>query len=102
MTPIMWSDQTTITGTSESAFWPVNPWSSMVAYQVQPGQGYRFEEEGLMSTASSSPGTLTITPRWGTTTAGTSMGASAAASLTANISNAPWTMRGKLLFRGGG
>lgn len=103
MAPIMMADQTTITGTTEAVLWPVSPWTAMMANQLQPGQIYRFTASGVMSTASSTPGTLTLTPRWGTTSGGTSFGASAAsATMTTSVSAAPWRLECELACRANG
>lgn len=93
LAPIMTADQTAVTGTSETALWPVSPYTATVANQLQPGQVYRIFATGVLTSALSSPGTLTITPRWGTTSSGTSLGISAAsATLTTSKTNVPWWM----------
>lgn len=65
------------------------------------GQVYRFVCGGLITTPAT--GTLVITPYMGpgtTATAfGTSMGASAAQTVTASLSNTPWRMEGEIVFR---
>lgn len=103
MAPIMPYDQTAIAGTTEAAMWPVSPWSALVANQLQPGQVYRISAGGVMTVAGSAQGTLTITPRWGTTTAGTSFGASvASATMTAGATNVPWFLEALLMARSAG
>jgi len=65
------------------------------------GQIFRFAMGGLITTPST--GTLVITPYYGsnttTTTFGTSLGASAAQTTTASLSNAPWRLEGELVYR---
>jgi len=65
------------------------------------GQVYRFAAGGLITTPAT--GTLIIDPYHGpgtTATAfGTDMGASAAQTVTASLSNAPWTLEGYLVYR---
>ena len=100
LAPIMEADQTAVTGTTETALWPVSPWTATVANQLQPGQIYRLYACGVMSTAASTPGTLTITPRWGTSSSGTALGASAAsATLTASKTTVPWWLEALLQCR---
>lgn len=65
------------------------------------GQVFRFALGGILTTPAT--GTLVIDPTYGsnttTTTFGTDMGASAAQTVTASLSNAPWRMQGELVFR---
>ena len=91
LSPIITADQPAITGTSEAALWAVANGSSLTANQLQPGQLLRISAWGLMTTAASTPGTLTITPRYGTSTGGTTLGASAASpTLATSKTNVPW------------
>lgn len=91
LTPIMTADQTAVTGTTEVALWPVSPWTALNSNQLQPGQCFRLKAWGIITTAGASPGTLTVTPRYGTTTGGTTLGASAAsATLAVSQTNVPW------------
>lgn len=100
LAPIMEADQSAVTGTSEAGLWPVSPWTATVANQLQPGQIYRLFAAGVMTTPASTPGTLTITPRWGTTSSGTSFGASAASgTLSTSKTNVPWWIEGLLQCR---
>lgn len=100
LAPIMEADQSAVTGTSEAALWPVSPWTAMVANQLQPGQIYKIEAAGVITTPASASGTLTITPRWGTTSSGTSFTASAASgTLTVSQTNVPWTLSMQLQCR---
>jgi hypothetical protein len=78
--------QSAITGTAEALMWPYQ-FTAIPAAQLQAGQQIEVCAWGIMSTAAA-PGTLTINPRWGTTTGGVSLGISntsptQAASLTA-------------------
>lgn len=100
LAPIMEADQTAVTGAAEGALWPTSPWTAMVANQLQPGQVYRLTAGGVLTSAASTPGTLTITPRWGTSTGGTSFGISAAsATLTTSQTNVPWFLEALLQCR---
>lgn len=100
MAPVMEADASSIAGTAEAGLWPVSPWTAMVANQLQPGQLWKLEAHGVMSTAATTPGTLQITPRWGTSSSGTSFGASGTSgTLTASLTNVPWNLRLLLMNR---
>lgn len=62
------------------------------------GQVYRFAMGGIMTTGTT--GTMAITPVFGpSTTAGVVMGASAAQTYVASLTNVPWRLEGELVFR---
>lgn len=67
------------------------------------GQTYRFKMGGIMTTGTA--GTMVITPVFGPSTAqvaltaGVVMGASAAQTYVASLTNVPWYMSGALTFR---
>lgn len=62
------------------------------------GQVYRFAMGGIMTTGTT--GTMVITPVFGpSTTAGVVMGASAAQTYVASLTNVPWRLEGELVFR---
>jgi hypothetical protein len=85
------ADLSAITGTAETALWAVATYSPFTANQLQPQDVWSMQAYGVLTSAASSPGTLTVTPRFGTTTGGTSLGASAASStLTTSKTNVPW------------
>lgn len=86
------ADQTAVTGTSETALWPAAQYTGVAANTVRSGQVWYCTAFGVATTASSAQGNLTLTPRWGTTTGGTSLGASAATALVASASNQPWKL----------
>jgi len=71
--------------------------------QTQPfaGQVYRFAMGGIMTTGTT--GTMVITPIHGPgssqTAGGTVMGASAAQTYVASLTNVPWHMEGELVYR---
>lgn len=88
---IMLANQTAITGTTETAMFPVAQFSGFAANQLRAGQLWYQRAFGIATTPGASQGNLTITPRYGTSTSGTSLGASAATALAASASNAPWT-----------
>jgi hypothetical protein len=111
---------TAVTATSETALWNVAQYSPIHAYDAYRGVGktYRLTAGGIWTTGAS--GTLTITPRVGTTTSGITLGASIAQTVTPSITNEAWflhaifvvrttgapgansTMMGTGVFNGGG
>ena len=89
---IMLANQTDITGTAEVGMFSVAQYSGWAANQLRAGQIWHLTAFGVVDTAGASPGNLTITPRYGTSTSGTSLGASAATAFTTSASNAPWRL----------
>lgn len=89
--PVMVADQTAVPGTTEAILWDAPTYSAIPAGVIDaPGKKFRVRAGGVMTTAAS-PGTLVLTPRWGTTTAGTTLGASVtSATLVASQTNVPW------------
>lgn len=96
---IMLANQTAITGTSETAMFSVAQYSGFAANQLRAGQIWRLTAFGIMTTAGASPGNITITPRFGTSTSGTSLGASAATALVTSASNVAWRLEYDLIVR---
>jgi hypothetical protein len=91
--PVPTADVTAITGTAEAIMWPASPWSSLPANTLQVGQALRIFAGGVMTTPAATPGTMTITPRFGTSTAGTTLGASVASpTLIVSLTNVPWSL----------
>ena len=86
------NNQTAITGTTETALFPVAQYSGWAANQLRAGQMWHLSAYGIMTTAGASQGNITITPRYGTSTSGTSLGASAATALAASATNVPWRL----------
>lgn len=86
------ADQTAVTGTSETGLWPAAQYTGIAANTVRAGQVWYCTAFGVATTAASSQGNLTLTPRWGTSTSGTSLGASSATAQVASASNAPWKL----------
>jgi hypothetical protein len=88
---------TAITATVETGLWSVPIWTPVNALDARAGKVYKVTAGGIMSTGAS--GTLTITPRWGTTTGGLSLGASVAQTVPINLANVPWYLEFNLVFR---
>jgi hypothetical protein len=96
---IMLANQTAITGTSETAMFSVAQYSGFAANQLRAGQIWHLTAFGIMTTAGASPGNITITPRFGTSTSGTSLGASAATALATSASNVAWRLEYDFIVR---
>lgn len=92
-------DQTAVTGTSETGLWPAAQYTGIAANQMRAGQVWYCTAFGVSTTAASSQGNITLTPRWGTSTGGTSLGASAATALVASASNSPWKLEYMFVLR---
>lgn len=93
------NDQTAVVGTSETALFSVAAFTGWGANQLRAGQKWKLTVGGIASTAGSSPGNITITPRFGTSTSGTALGASAATALVASASSVPWMLEALLTVR---
>jgi hypothetical protein len=93
------ANQTAITGTSETAMFPVAQYSGFAANQLRAGQIWHLTAFGILTTAGASPGNLTITPRFGTSTSGTSLGASAATAFSTSATNVAWRLEYDLVIR---
>lgn len=96
---IMLNNQTDITGTSEVGMFSVAQYSGWAAGQLRAGQVWHLTAFGVCDTPGASQGNITITPRFGTSTSGTSLGASAATALAASATNAPWRLEYDLVVR---
>jgi len=81
---------TAVTATVETGLWNVAQFSPIHAFDGYKGVGktYRLCAGGIFSTGAS--GTLTITPRVGTTTGGITLGASIAQTVVASLTNEAW------------
>lgn len=93
------ANQTAVTGTSEVAMFPVTQYAGFAPNQLRAGQVWHLTLFGIMTTAGASQGNITITPRYGTTTGGTALGASAATALVASASSVPWRLEYDLIVR---
>jgi hypothetical protein len=93
------ADQTAVTGTSEVAMWPVAQYTGWAANQLRAGQVWHLTAWGVLTTAGSSQGNITLTPRYGTSSGGTALGASAATALVASASNVAWRLEYDLVVR---
>lgn len=87
-----------IVATTESALVPVvAQYTPIPASDARAGKVYKLTMGGIYSTGAS--GTLTITPRYGTSTGGVTFGASVAQTVPVSITGAPWFLEAFLTFR---
>lgn len=96
---ILLDDLADIAPTSEAAWWPVADYTGIGPNVLRAGQKWCVEAYGVMDTPGASQGNITITPRWGTTTGGVALGASAATALAASATNLPWRLTYNLEVR---
>lgn len=88
---------TAVTATSETGLWLPATFSPIPAGDARAGKMYRLTATGIVSTGAS--GTLTITPRFGLTTAGVTFGASGAQTVPVSVTNIAWELSGLLTIR---
>jgi len=93
---------TAVTATVETGLWNVAQFSPIHAFDAFKGVGkvYRLCAGGIFSTGAS--GTLTITPRVGTTTGGITLGASVAQTVVASLTNEAWFLHSMWVVRATG
>lgn len=95
------ANQTAVTGgTAITALWDAANLTPIPAGSVYAGQMFRVTAFGLVTTAVTGSQTATLTPIWGTTTGGTSLGASVAAPMEAKVfTNTQWIAQMYVLIR---
>ncbi len=72
--------------------WPAASYTAFAGNTLRAGQKWKLTAGGVLTTAGSSQGNITITPRFGTTTGGVALGASAATALVASASTVAWIL----------
>lgn len=88
--PMMTADQTAVAGTAEAILCAADYSGIPAKYFDAPGKKARVRGFGVMTTGVT-PGTLILTPRFGTTTGGTSLAAGAVSgTLAASQTAVPW------------
>src|SRR5262245_10000522 len=90
------ADFPTITATTETVLIPT-VYTPIGAWDPKAGKVYELRVGGTCTTGAA--GTLTITPRFGTTVSGVSIGASGAQNYVPSITTAPFVFRYFLVFR---
>ena len=90
---------TAVVATTETGLWNVAQFSPIHAFDAYKGVGkvYELSAGGIYSTAAS--GTLTITPRVGTTTSGITLGASIAQTVPVSLTNEAWYLQFIMVIR---
>lgn len=88
---------------TETVLWTPNtttlPHTAIPANTLRSGQTVKVRASGLM-TVPATPGTVIITPRFGTSTAGVTLGASApAVAAVASLTNTPWVLQFDAIVR---
>lgn len=86
-----------VTATTETGLWNVAQYSPIPANDARAAKVYEIFAGGIMSFAGT--GTLTLTPRYGTTTGGITLGASVAQTTPGATTNQPWALHGYLTIR---
>ena len=79
-----------IVATTETALWNVPAFSPIAPNDCRAGKIYKVTAGGIITTGAS--GTLTMTPRFGLTVAGVTMGASIAQTVPVSLTNVPWEL----------
>lgn len=85
---------------TEVALIPVSTPSKLAvaALAVEKPKLYKVTASGLLTSGATAVN-WTITPRWGTSNAGVSLGASQAVAKTTGLTNVPWVLQAWALFR---
>lgn len=91
------ASQSAIVATTETGLFPVAQYTPIPASDARAGKIYKLTMGGIYSTGAS--GTLTLTPRYGTSTGGTSLGASVAQTVPISLTNEAWFLQAYLIFR---
>jgi hypothetical protein len=86
--------------TTEVALIPVSTVSrlSVAALTALPGQVWKVTAGGVVTTGATAVN-WTITPRWGTSNAGVTLGASQAVAKTVSLTGVPWMLQAWMVFR---
>lgn len=82
------ANQSAIVATTETSLFPAAQYSPINIGDMRVGKVYKLSAGGIYTTGAS--GTLIITPRFGTSTSGATMGANAAANVPVSLTNVPW------------
>jgi hypothetical protein len=89
---------TAVVATVETGLWNVAQFTPIGGGDARDRKIYRVCAGGIWSTAAGAA-TLIITPRFGTTTGGITLGASGAQTVPVSLVNVPWSMEFTLVVR---
>ena len=93
------SGSAAVSSTGETQLWNVPSFTPIPAFEPRAGRVYKVYAGGVMA-ANTTGGTITVTPRIGTTVAGgTTLGASVAKVYGTTFSGQPWWMEFIVVFR---
>lgn len=87
-----------LVATTAEVLWASSDFSPIFARDAKAGKIYIVEAGGILSTAASAS-TLTLTPGIGTTSPGTTLGASVAQTVPASLTAVPWVIQMRLVVR---
>jgi hypothetical protein len=96
---IMLNNQSDITGTTEVGMYSVAQYAGWGANTLRAGQIWKLTAFGVCDTPAASQGNITITPRFGVSTGGITLGASSATALAASATNVPWRLEYNFIVR---
>lgn len=82
------ANQGAIVATTETTLFPTAQYAPISIGDMRAGKIYKLSAGGIYTT--NTTGTLIITPRFGLTTSGITMGANAAATVPISLTNVPW------------
>lgn len=96
------ANQTAITANgAETQMYAVATFAQIKSFLPQTASVFELYAGGILSTAAAAT-TLTITPRYGTTTGGVTLGASGAVTLPSSMTNVSWNLAAILTVRAAG
>lgn len=96
--PLLADVLTYSTVTTEALLWPVALNTPISANDARPGKMYKVTAGGII-TMPAATGSVTLTPRFGTTASSSSMGASVAQFSSGATTNRPWYLELTVLCR---
>lgn len=92
------ADLTAVVATVETGLWNVSQFTPIGGGDARDRKIYEVTAGGIWSTAAGAS-TLVITPRFGTTTGGITLGASGAQTVPVSLANVPWRLQFTLVVR---
>lgn len=94
------ANQTQVAAAADTVLWDAANLTAIAAGAIRAGQLFKATAWGITTTAVTAGQSVVVTPRFGTTTGGTALGASRNAPVNAAVvSNAPWFLEMWVHFR---